>query len=329
MSWNKNAGYGQALLNMVQAQVPTFGNILVVFNSSDSDEKNYQHLQEIMSPDYDGQIRFYTSLESAYDAAESNNNDVILLDANSSHKIANGIAWSKNRVHLIGMDGGDRLVQQGAKVSSTDGAADAYVIKVTGVRNSFRNIKFVQADKNAAALHVLEEGGEGNLYKNCSFTFGVGDNLDQTTAHEVVMGGDSCTFIDCLFGTETLLTSADRSVMDIDKVTTQECKSNIFKDCIWLISTSETLANLIRVRGASDVIFTNLFIRPIFMASVDTIGGVAVTDAVESVGGIASGTINLYLPGTFNCTNTCTTATAVEVYAPATSNNGHEAVTPA
>ena len=99
-----NSGYGQAMLNMIASQVPAFGNILVVMNSSNTDEANYQHLQDIIQYDPDGQLRFYTSLESAYEAAESNNNDVILLDANSSHTIANGIAWSKNRINVIGMD---------------------------------------------------------------------------------------------------------------------------------------------------------------------------------------------------------------------------------
>jgi len=105
MSWNQNSGYGQAMMNMIASQVPAFGNVLVVMNSSNTDEANYQHLQDIMVNDNDGQLRFYTSLESAYTAAESNNNDIILLDSNSTHTVANGIAWSKNRIHVIGMDG--------------------------------------------------------------------------------------------------------------------------------------------------------------------------------------------------------------------------------
>ena len=90
-------------------------------NSSNTDEKNYQHMQDLFPADSDGNARFFTSLESAYAACESNNNDVILLDANSSHVLANGIAWSKSRINVVGLDGGDRLVQQGAKVQCTDG----------------------------------------------------------------------------------------------------------------------------------------------------------------------------------------------------------------
>ena len=116
MSYNKNSGYGQALLNMVSSQIPTFGRIFIVMNSSNTDEENYNRMQEVFPPDPLGQVRFFTSLSDAYDATESNNNDVILLDANSSHSLTTGLAVTKSRVHFIGMDGGNRLVQQGTKV---------------------------------------------------------------------------------------------------------------------------------------------------------------------------------------------------------------------
>lgn len=308
MEYNQNSGYGQAYFSSIQAavraEVPVFGNILVVMNSANSDEKNYQHLQDTFPVDPDGNVRFFTSLESAYTAAESNNNDVIILDGNSSHTVANGIAWSKNRVHLMGMDGGDRVIQQGAKVQTTDAAGDAYVIKVTGVRNSFRNVKFIQVDTDAAALHVLEEGGEGNLYKNCTFTFGVVDNLDLTTATEVLCGADSATFINCEFGTETLLTSAVRSVFTIDQVTaSQEFKSNRLIDCNFIISSSETTATLLSVAAATDVLFTNLLKNCTFVASVDSAGGVALAVAVKSVASLVKGTLNFHNCAAYACTD--------------------------
>jgi len=89
---------------MIQNQVPAFGNIHIVMNSSDTDEANYQHMQDLFPVDNDGKVRFYTSLEDAYDAVESNNNDVILLDANSTHTVDAMVTVSKNRVHFIGMD---------------------------------------------------------------------------------------------------------------------------------------------------------------------------------------------------------------------------------
>lgn len=303
-NWNKNSGYWQALISMIQNQVWVFWNILVVMNSANSDEKNYQHIQELMDIDSDGNVRFFTSLESAYAAAESNNNDVILLDGNSSHTLTNWIAWTKNRVNVIGMDGWDRLIQQGAKVQCTDWTWDAYVIKVTWVRNSFRNIKFIQNDTTATSLHVLEEGGEWNLYKNCTFTFGVVDNLDLTTATEVLCWSDSATFINCEFGTETLLTSAARSVFTIDQVTaSQEFKSNRIVDCNFIISSSETTATLLSVAAATDVLFSNLLKNCTFVASIDSAGWVALAVAVKSVASLVKGTLNFHNCAAYWATN--------------------------
>jgi len=331
-NFNKNVGYGRSLVDFVRTQVPALGNILVVMNSANSDEGNYQAVQESYTPGPDGLVRFFTSLESAYAAAESNNNDVIVLDANSSHTVAAGIAWTKNRIHVIGADGGGRLVQQGAKVQSTDAAADAYVIKVTGVRNSFRNIKFIQNDTNAAALNVLQEGGEGNLYENCSFTFGVVDNLDLTTSSEVLCGSDSATFINCLFGTETLLTSAARTVFKIDQVTaTQEFKSNMLKDCIFMISSSSATAVLLSIVANTDVLYTNLFDNCKFMASVDSAGGAAITNAVKSISGLVKGTLNFSSPHVFNCTNFSASESAgfQVTMTPTSTTNAFEGKTPA
>jgi hypothetical protein len=304
MSYNQNSGYGQGIISMVSQQVPAFGKILVVFDPDDSDESNWQYMQQLMNVDDDGLVRFYTTLAAAYEAAESNNNDVILLDANSTHLLTTGIAWTKNRIHVIGMDGGDRLVQQGAKVQNASTDTTAYVIKVTGVRNSFRNVKFIQASTQATALSVMQEGGEGNLYKNCTFTFGVVDNLDLTTAHEVIAGSDSATYLNCNFGTETLLTSAARSVFHIDQVTaSQEFKSNILRECIFLISSSSSTATFVRLDAVGDILFTNIFDRCIFCASVDSAGGAAIAEASQTGTSTVKGVLAYNYCSAFNCTD--------------------------
>jgi len=330
-NYNQNAGYGRSLVDFVRTKVPTFGNILVVMNAANTDESNYEKVQAAFPPDPSGLIRFYTSLASAIDAAESNNNDVILLDANSTHVLASAEAITKSRIHFIGMDGGGRLVQQGAKVTNTAGTAAAYVIKNTGTRNSFRNIKFIQVDDEATSLTCFQEGGEGTYFENCSFTFGDVDNLDQTDAYEFVMGGDSCTFKECVFGQATLLTSAARTVMAVDQVTaSQEMKDNIFIDCQWWIATSDSDANFIRILANTDVKFNNVFIRPIMMnALVGSQSAAAVDDAVDSVSGLVEGSFLFFYPAT-NATEFCTGVTdQMQVVGPATNAATGEAATPA
>lgn len=321
MRYNINSGYGAGLVSYVRSIVPTFGRIFVVLDPDDTDEENYDRVSECFQPDPAGQVRLFTSLSDAYDATESNNNDVILLDANSTHSLTSGLAITKNRVHFIGMDGGDRLIQQGAKVQLATAATTAYVIKNTGVRNSFRNIKFIMGATAATGLNVLQDGSEGSLYKNCSFVFGVVDNLDLTTASEVLCGSDSATFLNCTFGNDTLLTSAARTIFKIDQVTAnQEFKSNIIKDCIWQISTSETNALFVSMAAAGDILFSNLFINPTFVASLDSAGGVAVAKAVTTANGTTKGCIALRNPVGFNVTNIGSNGTnndQLQVYGPA------------
>lgn len=297
MNYNLNSGYGQLLAMQIAAAVgPTFGNILIVSEDSDPQRGN-DILQEMFVPDPNGRVRFYRTLEAAYSAAETNSNDVILLSSHTTHALSTGIAWTKNRINVIGMDTGDRLVQQGAKVQLSGAVDSAYVIKNTGVRNSFRNIKFIQSSTHANALTCFQFGGEGNLYKNCSFTFGVADNLDQATASEAVMGEDSGTFVDCQFGQDTLLTSAARTIMLIDQVTaSQECKSNIFRDCTWLGSSSDAGMQAISMAASGDILFTNHFVRPSFIASLDSAGGIACTKAVSTANGTTKGTVLISYP---------------------------------
>lgn len=307
MNFNLNSGYGQLLAMQIAAAVgPNFGQILIV--SEDSDPQAMQDmLQEAFVPDPVGRVRFFRTLAAAYTAAVSNQNDVILLSAHTTHALTTGIAWSKNRIHVIGMDGGGRLVQQGAKVELSGAVDSAYVIKVTGVRNSFRNIKFIQSSTHANALTVLQEGGEGNLYDHCTFTFGVVDNLDQTTAHEVLAGSDSATYVKCNFGTETLLTSAARSVFHIDQVTTsQEFKSNILEDCIFLISSSSSTATFVRLDAVGDILFSNIFRRCTFVASVDSAGGAAIAEASQTGTSTVKGVLCYDNCSAFNCTDFAT-----------------------
>ncbi len=308
---------------------PVFGNILVVVEDSDPSIMR-DKMREMFTADPEGRVRFYETLEAAYAAATTNADDVILLSGHNTHALAAGIAWSKNRIHVIGMDGGGRLVQQGSKVQLSGAVDSAYILKNTGVRNAFKNIKFIQASTHANALHVLEEGGEGNLYDHCTFTFGVVNNLDLTTATEVLCGADSATFTKCLFGTETLLTSAARVVFTIDQVTaSQEFKSNIIEDCIFMISSSDASALLLKVVATSDVLFTNIFRDCIFIASLDSAGGAALTNAASSVASLVKGCLAFANPHTFNCTNFMTTSDQVEVSMAASSNNAFEAQVPA
>lgn len=297
--YNVNSGYGGIIANQLANAVgPTLGRIFIVQEDSDPDEIKTL-VRETFQPDSEGRIRYFTDLATAYGAVTSNANDCILMSAHSTHSLTAGIAWEKNRVNVIGMDGGDRMLQQGCKVQLATAATTAYVLKNTGVRNSFRNIKFIQAATAATGLYVAQMGGEGNLYKNCSFTFGVADNLDLTTASEVILGEDSGTFINCEFGQYTLTSSASaRTIMTIDQVTTsQECKDNVFVDCVWKGASSDADLQCISMSATTDLLYPTHLIRPSFLASISTgAGTIQCTKAVSTANGTANGMILISYP---------------------------------
>lgn len=303
----------------------TFGNIWFVDYANGSDDNDGKSKNKAVK-----------TLSKAYDKATSNNNDVILIDGYSTVSESAEIAWSKNRIHVIGLDGAPgRLVQQGAKIQSATATTDDAVATVTGVRNSFYNLKVIQAGTAATALYTWKFAGEGNYYQNCSFVFGVANNLDEATAFEVVNGEDAGTFVNCSFGTDVLLTSAARTVMSIDAISgassSDGMKSCRFIDCEWVIMSSEANATMVKLADTAGAKFLNVFIRPRFHAVRNqTNSAVAITNAFASASGYVEGVFHLYMPGTFDVTNTCAGVTdMVEVYAAATSNNAHEATTPA
>lgn len=240
--------------------------------------------------------RAMKTLAVAYAAAASG--DTIALSTNAEHLLSAGIAWTKSRINLVGLDMPGRVLQQGAKVKLITAATTAYVVKNTGTRNSFTNIKFIQASTEATALHVFEEGGEGTLFQNSSFTFEVSDNLDLTTAIEFVMGGDSDTFIKCTFGQDTLLTTATaRSIMVIDQVGGFACKSNYLEDCTWIGASSDADLQAITLAATGDILFSNHLIRPSFIASISGgQGAIACTKAVSTPNGTTNGTLLISYP---------------------------------
>lgn len=299
MGYNQNSGYGQALLNMVCSQVPTFGRVFVVMDPDDTDEENYQRMQEVCDVDPNGVLRFYTSLATAYAACESNNNDVILLDGNSVHLHSGELAVSNNRTHFLGMDGGGRYAGQGAKVSSTPGTAAVSVLHVSGTRNTFRNIKFIQGDDEATSQNVLKESGESSFYKNCQFMFEDVDELDQTDTYEILFAGDSTEFHECQIGADTLLTSAARTLVAFDKIGSAQATASLWKDCIWRTMSSSADVTFLKVIATTDVRYTNVFINPVMIAAINaTNSAVAPTVAVSSIASLVEGNFLFVNPAT-------------------------------
>lgn len=276
MSWNQNAWYWQAILHAIHTAVGgTFWNVFVVMNSSDTDENNYQHMQDLFWLDGDWKVRFYTSLSSAYAQTESNNNDVIILDWNSTHTLTSMLTVSNNRVHFIGMDyllWIHRPYGQSTKVSLwvTAVATDIATIKNTWTRNSFRGIKFMNANTVTEWIYCFVDWWEYTYIEDCEFYKST--DLDQTWSAEFVCNADSPVYKNNTFG--SLADARSGAIIRATVLFTAELawsgkvtRDALFEKCNFWIQCTNTANRFVYWANATDIERTCVFDRCRFICN--------------------------------------------------------------
>lgn len=260
--YNQNSGYGQAILAAVHSAIGgTFGNVFLVFNSSDTDEANYQIAQELFDYDPAGRIRFFTSLSDAYDATESNNNDVIVLDGNSTHTLTAELNVTKNRVHFVGLDyllGIHRKQGQSSKINIgvTTDTGDVACILNTGVRNSFRGLKITNSNTLTEALYAFADGGEYTYVEDCEIAYLA--KLTTATVADLACNGDTSHYKNCAFGTtvnEITANGARPNVLLTDEAvaTGKHARDVRFEGCDFLYKCGDTDNRFVYGANATDV----------------------------------------------------------------------------
>jgi len=283
MSYNQNSGYGQALFNAVHSAVPAFGRIFIVVSSSDLADERYQRLQEIFRP-YDGIVRFYNTLSAAYDATTSNNNDVIILDGDSSHTLTAELNVTKNRVHFIGLDylnGIHRKQGQSSRINIgvTTDTGDVCAILNTGVRNSFRGLKITNNNTLTQALYAFGDGGEYTYMEDCEVAYLA--KLTTATVADLVCNGDTSTYVNCAFGTTVNEITANGARPNVlisrETITGKAARDVRFKDCDFLYKCGDTDNRFVYGSGTTDVerlmSFENcLFFNSLLAAQTMTLG---------------------------------------------------------
>jgi hypothetical protein len=255
MKYNQLSRYGA-----IAKSLPfTFGKVFFVLSSSDA------HLSDVNDTypvDTDGVPRVYTTLATAYAAMTTNQNDICILDGNTTHQVTEQITVSKNRCHFIGLDyllGLKRPYGQSSRVNYADGNATAlpFMIKNIGVRNSFRGIKFMNNNTDAQVVGTVGEGGEYAYYENCEFYNST--NLDSNTVAELVLGGDSPIFKDCVFGSLADAVSGDKIrpavLVDGSVVTSGAGTSRdvLFDGCRFWKKAGGTTTSMVKVAADGDI----------------------------------------------------------------------------
>lgn len=271
MNFNQNSGYGSAILHAIHSAVPTFGNVFVVFDPDDTDEANYWNIHDVFRTDSLGKIRFYTSLSDANDATESNNNDVVVLDANSTHTLTAMLTVSNSRVHFFGLEhllGIRRWHGQRTKVSLgvTTATTDIGTIQVTGVGCSFHGIKFLNSNTVDEGIYCFVDAGEYTYVENCEIYKST--DLDVTGAAELVANGDSSTYKNCYIGSTVNAISGailrPCVLMTGGIVSGKKARDVIFENCIFARKAGNTGNRFVYGANATDVERLCIFDRCLF-----------------------------------------------------------------
>jgi len=232
-------------------------------------------------PEYsDGTPAVYTTIALGYAAMTSNQNDVLLINANAEYSEAM-LTVSKNRCHFIGMDGGGRKNSQGARFATpaTSVAASVAVLSNTGTRNTFRNIKFIQQGTNIAQTSGVIDTGEGTYMENCEMEV---NSILGTKTQGLLFKGDTCHYKSCQIGNSTVFHTIAYAPLTIQT----PARYSYFEDCTIIAYSDQTTHSCIDAPDANSVIgwihFKNCSLINATLGDGATAGG-AMAEAVTSV----------------------------------------------
>lgn len=271
----------------------------------------------------------FKTLSKAYSIATSNNNDVILIDGDSTIAEDSIITWSKNRIHVVGLGGGFVSGQRAKLELSATGIAEAVAatIIVTGVGNTFHNLKVMNAGTDVASLAALIDAGEANWYNNCSFM--KFSDLGETAVADVICRSDSTTYTNCEIGFDTLVQTVARASLLFEASGGVRAKHLMMKDCHFTCASSESDKAFILVADTSSLAFSNTFIDCSFNAAlVSSLSAATLDNAVDSVTGLVDGNM-LFIRPVSNTTQFCSTVTdQVQVIGPLSHEDTGRPITP-
>jgi hypothetical protein len=197
----------------------------------------------------------FKTISKANDTVVTNNNDVVLLSANSAHSFTSMLTISKNRVHFVGLDGGRRRVDPRTRIQLTGstGATNVAALKVTGMGCSFTNMKIINANTVTESLYGVVAAGEDTVWQNCTISM----NATQSSANIADLLLQSCNdrFIDCSIGNAALVRSgASTNVLcDDSKVALAAAQNCRFDDCEFVHWGSAATITKVNVAANNDV----------------------------------------------------------------------------
>lgn len=150
----------------------------------------------------------FATLGAALNAATANQNDVVAFQG--TIHLTSTLVWSKNQVHLIGMDAPMKRGKR-ARISVTGATAFAPLVSVTASGCNFRNLGTFYGFNSASNNNICwQDTGGRNSYDLVEFlSFGDGtastgtSNITGARALKFNTSTGETTFRSCVFGVDT------------------------------------------------------------------------------------------------------------------------------
>ncbi|MBX3504414.1 MAG: hypothetical protein KF895_02970 [Parvibaculum sp.] len=237
------------------------------------------------------------SLARAHELCEAGRNDTVFLIGDGSTaataRLSEKLVWSKNATHLIGVTAPTRVAQR-ARISHAATAPTTVftpMVEVTASGCVFSNFSLFEGFNpgSSTACVLWEDKGGRNYYENIHFGGMGGTGSFPTAGHAgsaclLLTGGGEHTFKNCTIGLDTIARSAANASLRLRSETAR----NVFEDCIFLASCSQTSPLFIDANAANALNREAIFKSCLFSAADNISPG----DTAPAVAAVAASDAN-------------------------------------
>jgi hypothetical protein len=242
------------------------------------------------------------SLAVAHGLCTAGRNDRVILVGDGSTaataRLTEKLVWSKNATHLIGVTAPTRVAQR-ARISHAATAPTTVftpMVEVTASGCIFSNFSLFEGFNpgSSTACVLWEDKGGRNYYENVHLGGMGGTGTYPTAGHAgsanlLLTGGGEHTFKSCTIGLDTVARSAANASVRFRSETAR----NIFEDCYFLASCSETSPLFIDANAASALNREAIFKSCLFSAAANISPGNTAPAVAAVVASNANGTVML------------------------------------
>ncbi len=269
--------------NFASLSILTQGNIYWVAPHTGLDSNN--GLQSSQGSSGAGPFK---TLAAALAAASANQNDIVLLVAQSNTAAsttdyqATTLDWNKDAVHLLGVNGGSFLGQRSRISNLSTAGALAPMFKLSANNCLVANIEFFQGTPaSGTTSRAVDVTGQRNHIVNCQIS-GMGDLTavaDVAGSRSLLLSGSENIFDDCYIGLDTAIRATMTTEVEISAGA-----RNTFRRCHFETYTSLSTFKMISVATGCD--------RWIKLLDCDFLAVQNITAAVAPTGAIGITTMN-------------------------------------